>query len=191
MNAASAIALNFHLTSPLPANTLNAVITSNQGSLTIDDRISNLNVGESAVVFSTLSLNNRLGNITGGTISILRIGNSWMFQNMNQWVQLGELARTGISWSMNISCSVNLINCAAAPGSFFARFGFFEFFPASYDGGMIVDSVSLTPTPTPTQNPAPTHNSTPVPEASSIPALLLLSGVELLRRKFKVLDVMG
>lgn len=197
---AQAITLDFHFTSPLPTG---SVVTGNEGSFTIDDRITvysggnyseealtNLNVNQGAIGFSTLSLSNSLGTIKGGFTTIVRLPDQWNFQGTGVVLFSNQSpAHTGISWRMNISCSLNLISCTPRNGSLWVRFGSSPSSPISYNGGIVVDRISLTPIPTPIPTPTPTPSPTPppnsVPEPSSVLGLLLLSSTELLRRKLR------
>lgn len=180
---AQAITFNFHFASPLPPNN---VITGKGGSLTIDDQIhitndgrtytddliTNMDINQWAIGFTTLNLANGLGPIRGGSTTIGRLPGGWMFAGYGHTVELGNYARTGISWKMNLFSGATPINGSLGGGYFWARFGLTQILPPSYDGGIIIDSISLNPTPKPTPTPPP--NS--VPEPSSVSALLLATG---------------
>lgn len=188
IEAASAIVLNFHLTSPLRPDL--SYFQEDRLSLIISDFLSNnltfsdliLRSGSDSLVF--LQLNNG-GGLGFGRILTSGMFPSWTFHSVNNHMLGSSLApgvsmATGSLWRMSIDCRDKLINCVGSRGSLFLKLGYTSQFPVAYDGDIVVDSVSLTPNPTPTPNP------TSVPEPSSVAALLLLGSIELLRRKLKV-----
>ncbi|MGA9382664.1 MAG: hypothetical protein WBV73_28215 [Phormidium sp.] len=145
------------------------------GSITIDDSVTNLQLGQNKTFTGTISSGMATGeyhtySVTKTptlTVSLFARSDTW---NFGSW-------KTAVTWQMNIFCNVaNISSCEGAQGHFFSR--------------------SVTPYGDPFYEGMVTFHTSPVnkPPISSIPepqtvyALLSLGVLGLLERKWKVIS---
>lgn len=151
------------------------------GSITIDDSVTNLPLGENKTFNGTISSGRATGESHTYSVTKTPTLTVTPFLNPDTWVfdSLGSpgFSKKAVNWQMNIFCNVaNISSCEGAQGYFFAR--------------------SLTPYGDPFYNGLVTFHASPVnkPPTSSVPepqtayALLLLGVLALFKHQRKVIS---